>query len=191
MKKPILFLFLFSTFLSFRFASPVANNPVDKSDFNTQFKLVFEAAKKRFASEMGSSQSSDDANYKKKYSTNIPFKNATVSLLMDQTDLLTYRIIYSFDAATLDEAKAVKKETADLVKTLVPSDYKTYSTYVAGYAGYMTEMFEYNSDVFAEVSKRPVVRVGIILLSEGKYNLEILVSEPVFKVAERPNQEKK
>jgi hypothetical protein len=114
-----------------------------------------------------------------------------VNLLLDQTDLLTYQVIYSFDASTLEEAKAIKKETADMVKTLVPSDYKTYSTYVAGYAGYMTEMFEYNSDVFAEVSKRPVVRVGIILVSEGKYQLEILVSEPVFKVAERPNQEKK
>ena len=77
------------------------------------------------------------------------------------------------------------------MKTLLPSDYKTYSTYVAGYAGYMTEMFEYNSDIFAEVSKRPVVRVGIILLSEGKYNLEVIVSEPVFKTSERPNQEKK
>ena len=91
----------------------------------------------------------------------------------------------------VNEAKSVKKEVADLVKTLLPSDYKTYSTYVAGYAGYMTEMFEYNSDIFAEVSKRPVVRVGIILLSEGKYNLEVIVSEPVFKTSERPNQEKK
>jgi hypothetical protein len=67
----------------------------------------------------------------------------------------------------------------------MPSDYKTYSTYVAGYAGYMTEMFEYNSDVFAEISKKPVVRVGIILLEEGKYNLEIIVSEPVFKEFKR------
>jgi hypothetical protein len=191
MKNILLFVFLSGTLASFSLFSPKAENPIDKTDFTTQFKSVFEAAKKRFTSEMGTAQNSNDALYKKKYSTTIPFKNATVNLLLDQTDLLTYQVIYSFDASTLEEAKAIKKETADMVKTLVPSDYKTYSTYVAGYAGYMTEMFEYNSDVFAEVSKRPVVRVGIILVSEGKYQLEILVSEPVFKVAERPNQEKK
>ena len=191
MKNSILFLLFLTVTVSFKTITPTAKNPIDKSDFSTQFKLVVEAAKKRFAFEMGASQSSTDDNYKKKYATTIPFKNATVSLLVDQSDLLTYQIIYPFDAATLDEAKSVKKEVADLVKTLLPSDYKTYSTYVAGYAGYMTEMFEYNSDIFAEVSKRPVVRVGIILLSEGKYNLEVIVSEPVFKTSERPNQEKK
>ncbi len=191
MKNSILFLLFLTVTVSFKTITPTAKNPIDKSDFSTQFKLVVEAAKKRFAFEMGASQSSTDDNYKKKYATTILFKNATVSLLVDQSDLLTYQIIYPFDAATLDEAKSVKKEVADLVKTLLPSDYKTYSTYVAGYAGYMTEMFEYNSDIFAEVSKRPVVRVGIILLSEGKYNLEVIVSEPVFKTSERPNQEKK
>ena len=191
MKNSILFLLFLSVIVSFKTITPTAKNPIDKSDFSTQFKSVVEAAKKRFASEMGALQSSTDDNYKKKYATTIPFKNATVSLLVDQSDLLTYQIIYPFDPTTLDEAKSVKKEVADLVKTLLPSDYKTYSTYVAGYAGYMTEMFEYNSDIFAEVSKRPVVRVGIILLSEGKYNLEVIVSEPVFKTSERPNQEKK
>lgn len=191
MKNSILFLFLLTVVVSFKTISPIANNPIDKSDFKTQFNLVVEAAKKRFVSEIGASEKSTDELYKKKYATTIPFKNANVSLLVDQSDLLIYQIIYPFDAATLDDAKAVKKEVADLVKTLLPADYKTYSTYVAGYAGYMTEMFEYNSDIFAEVSKKPVVRVGIILLSEGKYNLEIIVSEPVFKTAERPNQEKK
>lgn len=191
MKNSVLFLLFIGFLISFKGITPVAKSPIDKSDFSTQFKLVFEAAKKRFASEMGASEKSTDELYKKKYAATIPFKNASVSLLVDQSDLLTYQVIYPFDAASLDEAKAVKKEVADLVKTLLPSDFKTYSTYVAGYAGYMTEMFEYNSDVFAEVSKRPVIRVGIILLSEGKYNLEIIVSEPVFKTTERPNQEKK
>ena len=191
MKNSIFLILFLSLTVSFKTITPHPKNPIDKSDFSTQFKSVVEAAKKRFANEMGALQSSTDDNYKKKYATTIPFKNAAVSLLVDQSDLLTYQIIYPFDATTLDEAKSIKKEVADLVKTLLPSDYKTYSTYVAGYAGYMTEMFEYNSDIFAEVSKRPVVRVGIILLSEGKYNLEVIVSEPVFKTSERPNQEKK
>lgn len=192
MKNSTIFILSLAFLFSFKELTPAAKSPIDKTDFSTQFKLVFEAAKKRFASEFGAQESSySNENYAKKYATTIPFKNGTVALLVDNSDLKTYQILYSFDAVTLDEAKAVKKEAADLVKTLVPSNYKTYSTYVAGYAGYMTEMFEYNSDVFAEVSKQPVVRVGIISVSEGKYNLEIIVSEPVFKAVERPVKEVK
>lgn len=182
MKKQVVFALLIFFLGSFRFLSPVTVTPYDKADFSTQFQLVFEAAKKRFVNEFGAQDKSFTSDvYAKKFGATIPFKNGTVSLLEDAEQLKTYQVLFPFEAASLDEAKSIKKEAATLVKSLLPADYKTYSTYVAGYAGYMTEMFEFNSDIFAEVSKRPVVRIGIILLSEGKYNLEIIVSEPVFK----------
>lgn len=182
MKNQIALLLLFFVLGSFRLLTPDATAPYDKTDFTTQFPLVFEAAKKRFVNEFGAQDRNFTSDiYAKKFGATIAFKNGTVSLLEDAEQLKTYQILYSFEAATLDEAKSIKKEAAVLIQSLLPADYKTYSTYVAGYAGYMTEMFEYNSDIFAEVSKRPVVRVGIILLSDGKYNLEIIVSEPVFK----------
>jgi hypothetical protein len=186
MKNLFLILLFGTTFLSFTSLNHPGTNPMDKSDFSTQFKLVFEAAKKRFITEFGEQDKTySDENYKNKFATTILFKNASVCLLEDNSNLKTFQILYSFDAASLDDAKAIKKEAADLIKTLLPSNYKTYSTYVPGYAGYMTEMFEYNSDIFAEVAKQPVARVGIILVSEGKYNLEIIVSEPVFKTGEK------
>jgi len=177
---------------AFKISNPAATNPADKSDFTTNFKLVYEAAKKRFVSEKGAQASGfSSEKYVKKYTTTISFKDATVGIMEDSDQLLTFQILYSFSAATLDEAKAVKKEMGDWVKSLVPADYKTSSTYTAGYAGYMTDLYEYNSDIFAEISKRPVVRVGIIATEEGKYNLEILVSEPVFKTVDRPAKEVK
>lgn len=186
-----LFLLLLLALTGFSFMIPAATSPIDKVDFSAQLKSTFEAAKKRFVSELSAQDNSYSGTYSKKFATTIAFKNASVSIMEDTDQLKICRIVYTFDAATLDEAKEIKKQTADLVKTLMPADYKTYSTYTAGYAAYMVEVFEYNSEVFAEISKRPVVRVGIILESEGKYLLEILVSEPVFKTVDRPVKEKK
>jgi hypothetical protein len=189
--RTLTLLFLPALFLLMSFANPDAVSPLDKDDFSTNFKSTFEAAKKRFVSEIGSLQNGSTGSYAKMFSTTILFKNATSVIVEDNDQLKICQIIYSFDASTLDEAKGIKKLTSDLVKTLVPADYKMYSTYTAGYAGYMTDVFEYNSDIFAEISKRPVVRVGIILKSEGKYQLEILIAEPVFKTTDRPVKEKK
>lgn len=163
-----------------------ATNPIDKTDFNENFAKIYEAAKNRFANEFGDKDASfKDEKYKTKHAATIHLKEANVGMVIDAENLKSYRIEYKFSASSLEDAKAVKKETAEMVKNLVPKDYKTYSSYVPGYAGYMCEFFEYNSEVFAEVSKKPVVKVGIILIEEGKYILEILVSEPVFKTSER------
>lgn len=191
MKKIFFAAVLLLTFTAFKNASSPVVAPYDKADFSTQFKAVFEAAKKRFVSEIGARDNAYSGTYSKKYAATIAFKNASAGIVEDEGELKTFQTLYSFDAATLDEAKEIKKQTIDLVKSLLPADYKNSSTYTAGYAGYMTELFEYNSDIFAEISKRPVVRVGIILVSEGKYTLEILVSEPVFKMVDRPVKEKK
>lgn len=186
MKRIIFLSFVLLVATAFKVANPPFNNPADKSDFTTNFKLVYEAAKKRFVSEKGSQASGfSSEKYAKKFATTISFKDASVGIMEDSDQLLTFQILYSFSAATLDEAKAVKKEMGEWVKSLLPTDYKSSSTYTAGYAGYMTDLYEYNSDIFAEISKRPVVKVGIIATEEGKYNLEILVSEPVFKTADR------
>lgn len=170
-------------FLSFKMA---INNPIDKTTFKENFLKIFEAAKTRFANEFGKEEAGfKHEKYTKKYESTLNMDGASTSMVIDGENIKSYKIEYSFKAATLDEAKEVKKETSDLLKTIVPSDYKSKSSYVPGYAGYMCDFFEYNSDIFAEVSKKPVVRVGIILEEEGKYILEILVSEPVFKTSEK------
>lgn len=169
--------------LAFKMAS---NHPIDKTNFKDQFSKIFEAAKSRFANEYGVEVTGfKDETYSKKYEAKLEMSGANTAMVIDGENIKSYKIEYSFKAATLDEAKEVKKQTSELLKTILPSDYKSKSSYVAGYAGYMCDFFEYNSEIFAEVSKKPVVRVGIILEEEGKYILEILVSEPVFKTSEK------
>lgn len=164
----------------------VSNNPIDKTNFKEDFTKIFEAAKNRFANEYGDQDSGfKHEKYTKKYAAKLEMSGATTCMVVDAENIKSYKMEYSFKAATLDEAKEVKKETSELIKAALPSDYKSKSSYVPGYAGYMCDFFEYNSDVFAEVSKKPVIRVGIILEEEGKYILEILVSEPVFKTSEK------
>ena len=85
-----------------------------------------------------------------------------------------------YRVAGRDEAKKLKEQLAVLVEgALPPGDYKKTQGYGADYFDYLKYTFEFNSEVYAEVNKRPAIEIGA--LKEGDaYVVVLLLRQPYF-----------
>ena len=151
-----------------------------KDDYSSKFKIIFESAKKHFKTEKtGAGSAITDGNFVMEYTPLTKFDNALLNrVVVDKDDAVWYQLRY--DAGT-DKAEAEKKfaEAVELTKTLVPSTFSMGTTYSDQYEKGEVTTLEHKSDVFAEVMKRPSIRMGL-MQKDGRYIIEMMMMEAFF-----------
>lgn len=171
--------FLF--FIAFGFFSD-AQYALNKEDFTTKFKTLFELAKKRFPNEKkGEKKTINEGVLIAAFDATTTFLNATSTrMVIDADNILGHESRFEIGKDEA-EAKKVLAEMEAVIKSNLPPKFITRSTYDAGYKGSTVIVIEYDSDVFAIQSKNPTAKLGL-KESNGIYSVELLICEPVFKV---------
>lgn len=174
--NPMIASFIVSLALAFVSVQP----QLGKDDYSAKFKIVFEAAKKHFKTEKtGTGTVIADGNFVMEYTPLTRFDNAELNrVVIDKDQAAWYQLRF---AAGTDKAEAEKKfeEAVALTKTLLPTTFAASTTYSDQYNKGEVTVIEYKSDVFAEVVKRPGIRMGL-MQKDAKYSIEILVMEAFF-----------
>jgi hypothetical protein len=166
--------------ISPQFASPAMQTGFDAADFTAKFKKLFESAKTYFKNEKsGTGVAISDGPFVKQYDGVTRFNGATVSRMVEDGDGVNQHQVH-YTVADKAAAVALVAQIQKIVLANIPSTFKEGTTYDARYHDMQAIFYEYNSDVFAEVAKRPSVKLGAIE-KDGKYVVEVLILEAVFQ----------
>lgn len=104
---------------------------------------------------------------------------SVVQVIEDDSD--NFRVMVIYDAGQYKEnAQKMFDELAAILGNLIPSDYPRKDNYIPGYVDQKVYLWDFASDNFADVAKKPSVTIGM-RESNGKYAVELLIMEPVFK----------
>jgi len=177
--KKISLSFLF--FIAFGFVSD-AQYALNKEDFTSKFKTLFDIAKKRFPNEKkGEKKTINEGILVAAFDATTSFANATSTrMVIDSDNILGHESRFEIGKDE-SEAKKIMAEMESLIKANLPPKFVIRTTYDAGYKGSVVTVIEYDSEVFAIQSKNPTAKLGL-KESNGIYSVELLIMEPVFKV---------
>jgi hypothetical protein len=165
---------------AFQLMAVVPQSGFDGADFSAKFKKLIELAKTYYKGEKtGTGTPVSDGVYVKAYDCVTKFNGAVVSRIIEDGDNVCQHQVH-YEAADKAAAVTLMGEIKKLVVSGVPANYKEGITYDARYFDAQCVFFEYNSDVFAEVAKKPSVKMGIIN-KDGKHYVEVLIIESVFR----------
>jgi hypothetical protein len=153
----------------------------DNDDFTAKFKLIFEAAKKRFATEKtGEKRTIKEDEFIGAYGVTTTFNNAHSSrLLVDSDNLLAYEAQFKIGTVK-EDAKKVLADMVELLKNNLPAKFIMKDTYEMNWADPKIYAIEYDSEVFAIQAKQPSAKIGVIE-RDGNFLVRLLIFEPIFK----------
>ena len=77
-------------------------------------------------------------------------------------------------------AMRIMSQVGDLVDAVKPVDFIKRDKYSKEYIDYKQLLFEFNSDKFADLQKRPTVIIGVVKKGDG-YAVQLKLTEPYFK----------
>lgn len=148
--------------------------------YAADFKLVFEAAKKYYkADKVGEAKDLSGDFFIKEIGCKASFQNAKSSrLVMDKDEVWNHHVVFEA-GVTKDGAIALLRKFMDATKPLLPANYKETKSTNMRYADMFAYTIEYNSEIFAEVAKKPSLLFGI-MEKDGKYTVDIQIMAPVF-----------
>lgn len=150
------------------------------STYAADFKLVWAAATKYYKTDKtGECKALDSKQFKQECPCKSSFQNAQVSqLVIDKDEVLNHHVVFD-GGSSKETALATLRKFIDATKPLLPPKFKESKTIDMGYADQNAYKVEYDSEVFAEVAKKPSLVFGI-KEKDGKYTVDILVMAPVF-----------
>lgn len=110
-----------------------------------------------------------------------PASSSTEYVVNESEGKTSFRAVFSVEGR--DAAIKLKEHLAMHVEQTLPEgDFKKAKGYGAEYFDYLKYTFEYNTNVYADVKKRPVIVIGA--LKDGDvYTVEMILTQPFF-----PNQ---
>ncbi len=148
--------------------------------YKADFKIIFDAAKSYYKTDKtGEATKITDEYFTSEIPCKSHFQNSAQSRLVTDKEEVTIHQVLFTGGKTLEETQTFFKKIAEVTKTLVPLNYKVSTTVNLKYDDKTSTTFELNSDVFAQVAKKPSVVMGIIKKQEAYY-VEILVMGPVL-----------
>lgn len=150
------------------------------STYTADFKLIFEAAKKYYKTDKeGEGQKITDDFFILEYKSKTHFQGARITrLVADKDEVLNHQAVFTA-GNNKTEAEKLLRQFIDATTPLMPANFKETKSVNMKYVGQSDYTLEFNSDVFAEVAKKPTVRFGLIE-NNGIYSIEVLVMAPVF-----------
>ncbi|HRE74853.1 MAG TPA: hypothetical protein PK637_09425 [Flavobacteriales bacterium] len=174
MKKVFLLLFLVASI------GASAQFKLDEADYGTKFKTLFDAAKKRFATEKtGAKTTISEGDFVAKYETTIKISGASYSRIIVDKDGIVGHDSRFVIGDNKDEAKKVLASMITLIKANMPPKFILRETWDDKFED-MAQVVEFDSDVFAQQAKQPSAKTGIRKI-EGKFVIDLTVYEPIFK----------
>lgn len=166
-------------FITLQLASPLQTS-FDATDFSTKFKKLFEAGKTYYKAEKtGTGRAITDGIYVKEFDCVTKFTGATVSRIVEDGDKVCAHQVH-YAVADKDAATKLAAEIEKLMQAGVPATFKKGTTYDARYTTSQATYFEFDSETIAQVYTKPSARMGI-LLKDGKYYVEVLIIENIFR----------
>lgn len=158
-----------------------AQTALDEAAFSATFKTVFEAAKTYFKSEkVGAGKDITETPFVKAYDCNTKFKDASVSRIVADEEMVCQHQVHYSAGTDKAAATALYKKIEALVIKGLPTNYHQNTTYDSRYYDSQAMVSEYNSEVFAEVAKRPSIKMGVMQI-DGTYYVEVLIMENIFR----------
>lgn len=172
MKKLSLFILCLASFCTYAQTVP--------STYTADFKPIFEAAKKYYKTDKKADGASlPGPDFIKEYESLTSFQNALYSkLVADKDGVLNHRVLFNA-GKTKEEALETLKLFVDATKPLMPPKFKENKSINVRYIGMQGVTLEYDSELFAEVAKKPTVTFGVIE-EKGEFKIEVLIMAPVF-----------
>lgn len=156
---------------------------INEEEFNSVYNKIFKTSISGLDPFKVGSPSKNDINGEE-----VTHWGTAVKLPAAQSAIIEYRKKYevlnytaSWHAGTSKEnAKKVLANIVKLVAAQMPDTYSNTEKYSREFVDYKEFLFEYNSDKFAAVQKRPSIVLGI-KKDGGKYSVVLRLSEPYFK----------
>ena len=156
---------------------------IDKAKFDEIFDKIFRTSIAGLSSlKKGNPITKDvDGDKVTEWATDIALPEATGNRMeySKRHDLHSY-ITWWKTGANKDNAMRIMGQVGDLVDGVKPDDFNKRDKYSKEYIDYKQLLFEFNSDRFADVQKRPTVIIGVIRKGDG-YAVQLKLTEPYFK----------
>lgn len=148
--------------------------------FASDFKLIFESAKKTYKGDLGAEiKTLADKDFDKEFATKNKFQGALVSRLVTDKDGIVnhhaqFKVGISKDAALVTLGKYMAAAKGE-----IPSNFKENENVMMQYVNNRAHVFEYNSDDYSQISRYPTVTIGLVE-SAGVYYVDIRIMAPSF-----------
>ncbi len=174
------------TCTDFQMAEKVKNPDVhiDKQFFKEEFQNIFRQCVKGLdAIRVGDGVEREQHGKKMRIlgtAQKLPGAKSTNIVYDSGIEVSMFNATY-FCGSTKENAKRIWKQIGDVVSASIPDGFLKQEKYAADFVDYKEIYFEWNSDKFADVQKRPTVEIGISKDSNGDFTVVIKIAEPYFK----------
>lgn len=176
MKKSFLLLLLLAGSLTVS-----AQFKLDAADFGSKFKTLFEAAKKRWATEKtGAKSTISEGSFVGQYGATTSFNGAEYSRIVVDGDGIHGHDTRFKIGSSKDEAKKILAEMTALIKANLPAKFIIRDTYEPDYLDGQGTVIEFDSEVFAQQAKQPSAKIGLKSIN-GTFMVDLTIFEPIFK----------
>ena len=156
---------------------------IDKAKFDETFDKIFRTSIAGLSSLKKGNPITKDVNGDKvtEWATHIELPSAAGNRLeySKRHDLHSY-VSWWRTGTNKSNAMRIMGQVGDLVDAFKPVDFNKRDKYSSEYIDYKQLLFEFNSDKFADLQKRPTVIIGVIKEGDG-YAVQLKLTEPYFK----------
>lgn len=148
--------------------------------YASDFKIVLESAKKYFKGDLsGNPKLVADKDFDQEYACKNKFQGAVVSRLVTDKDGIVNHHVQFAAGNNKEAALQVLTKYVETTKPLLPPNYKESDNVIMRFVNSRGFVYEFNSEVFAEVSKKPTITIGLVQAGEN-YLVDICIMAPSF-----------